>query len=689
MIAQTSGGGDAARAACARILDGAASLLGVAAPVIDLLIRVSLARAFFAPGMLPGGDPSSVLAAAWPTLIAQVAGPMLLAVGFLVRPVALAMLALTLLAQTSGPAVDAHLFWAALFGWYVAQGAGPLSLDHILQRGLGVSPLPFASRAMQAAAWSDREIAPLYRLILRAWLATALFAPAAYPAMLPSGAFAALASAWTMAAAMMLLLGLATPLVAAALLLGEVGADAIGMGTVVTFYEPLLLALLAVSGAGRYSLDHLLVRFAHAERPLPEDAPHIVIVGAGFGGMACAAKLRHERARVTLIDRHNYHLFQPLLYQVATGGLSPGDIATPVRGVFRDNPRLRVLRGTVSAVDAAARLLVVDDRPIPYDALVLATGASHGYFGRDDWAAFAPGLKAIEDATGIRSRILAAFERAEATDDPIDRRTLLTFLICGAGPTGVEMAGAIAELARHGMDKEFRSFDPASARILLVQSGPRVLPQFDERLSGFARGSLERLGVEVRVDSRVEAIDADGVLVNGERIAAGTVIWAAGVVASPAASWLRQQSDKAGRVKVGPDLSVPGLPDVFAIGDTSLALAWNGQPAPGLAPAAKQGGEYVAGVLRARLRGRQPPPPFVYRHQGSLATIGRRSAVADFGRLKLTGALAWWLWGAVHVLFLVGLRNRVSVMFGWVWSYVTFGAGVRLITGEATMRKRG
>jgi NADH dehydrogenase/putative oxidoreductase len=413
-----------------------------------------------------------------------------------------------------------------------------------------------------------------------------------------------------------------------------------------------------------------------------EDAPHIVIVGAGFGGMACAEGLRHEQARVTLVDQHNFHLFQPLLYQVATGSLSPADIATPIRGVFRDNPGIAVLCGAVSGIDPKARCVTVDGRAIPYDALVLATGASHGYFGHEEWAEYAPGLKSVQDATAIRSRVLDAFERAEAATDPAARAALLTFLVCGAGPTGVELAGAIAELSRNGMEKEFRHIDPATARILLVQAGPRVLPQFDERLSAFARKSLQGLGVEVRVDSRVEAIDAQGVTVNGERIAAGTVLWAAGVVASPAAAWLGIKPDRAGRIPVGPDLSVPGLPDVFAIGDTALSLAWNGNPVPGLAPAAKQGGAYVASVLRARLRGRKAPPPFRYRHQGSLATIGRKSAIADFGRIKLTGALAWWLWGAVHILFLLSMRNRLSVMLGWAWSYFTFGIGVRLITED-------
>ena len=373
-------------------------------------------------------------------------------------------------------------------------------------------------------------------------------------------------------------------------------------------------------------------------------------------------------------------MFQPLLYQVATAALSPADITTPVRAAFRDNARMRVLRGTVTAVDAAARRVIADGRAIAYDMLVLATGATHGYFGREEWAVYAPGLKSVADATSIRSRILDAFEKAEATDDAALQRKLLTFLICGAGPTGVEMAGAIAELARNGMAKDFRNFDPASARILLVHAGSRVLPQFDERLSAFARGSLEALGVEVHTDSRVELINGDGVVVNGERIAAGTVLWAAGVVASPASAWLGAEADRAGRIKVGPDLSVPGHPDIFAIGDTALSFAWDDQPVPGLAPAAKQGGAYVASVLRTRLRGRQPPPPFRYHHQGSLATIGRRSAVADFGRVRVTGAAAWWLWGAVHIFFLVGVRNRLSVMLGWVWSYFTFDVGVRLIT---------
>jgi putative oxidoreductase len=681
----TSYRGDRLRVRLAALLDVSRAALRVAAPVVDLLTRLSLAKAFFAPGMLPGSSVAD-FHAAWPMIIAQIVGPLLLTVGFWVRPVALVMLLLTLLAQSSGAPQDEHLFWAALFGWYVVHGAGPLSLDHVLNKGLGRSALPFASLAMAAGAWISREIGPLYLLALRLWLAAALAGPALAPATLPTmGAGMAFRPLAAVCGAL-LALGLATPVVAAVLFAVGSGMAMAGADKGMTIYGPLLLILLGVSGGGRYSLDYWIVQWAHRTLPPAEDAPHIIIVGAGFGGMACAAGLRHEPAQVTLIDLHNYHLFQPLLYQVATASLSPADVATPIRAAFRDDAKLRVLCGTVTAVDTTARRIIVDGRAVAYDALVLATGATHGYFGHEEWAAYAPGLKSLSDATTIRSRILDAFEQAEATQDPITRQHLLTFLICGAGPTGVEMAGAIAELARNGMAKDFRNFDPASARILLIQAGPRVLPQFSERLSAFARTSLEALGVEVRVNSRVELIDADGVVVNGERIQAGTVLWAAGVVASPAATWLESEADAAGRIKVGPDLSVPGSPDVFAIGDTALVLAWNGQPVPGLAPAAKQGGAYAASVLRARLRGRKPPPPFRYRHQGSLATIGRKSAVADFGRVRLSGAVAWWLWGAVHVLFLVGLRNRLSVMLGWVWSYFTFDVGVRLITEAGTRR---
>jgi NADH dehydrogenase FAD-containing subunit len=421
------------------------------------------------------------------------------------------------------------------------------------------------------------------------------------------------------------------------------------------------------------------------DRPLdaiPADWPHVLIVGGGFGGLACANKLRALPVRVTLVDRHNYHLFQPLLYQVATAGLSPADVATPIRGLFIDDHNISVRLGTVRSINASASEVCVGKDLISYDYLVLATGAAHSYFGRDDWAPFAPGLKRIEDGVAARSDVLKAFERAEASTDAEEQRRLMTFVVIGGGPTGVELAGAIAELARIGLNHHYRSIDPANARIILVQSGGRVLPSFPETLSARAKASLEDLGVEVRVNSRVTDIDDDGVMVGAERIGSATVLWAAGVVASPAADWLGVEKDRAGRIIVGDDLKVAGHDHIFAIGDTAASNAWAGKPVPGLAPAAKQGGIYVANVIRAQLEGSDAPAPFRYRHMGSLATIGRKSAVADFGFIQLSGALAWWLWGAIHVAFLVGVRNRVSVIINWVWCYLSFRLSVQLITGE-------
>jgi len=311
---------------------------------------------------------------------------------------------------------------------------------------------------------------------------------------------------------------------------------------------------------------------------------------------------------------------------------------------------------------------------------VLATGARHSYFGRDDWAPFAPGLKRLEDATDIRRRLLLAFEEAENNDDAEKRRGWLTFVIVGGGPTGVELAGAIAELARHGLDREFRSIEPASARVLLVQSAPRLLPTFPEALSADASRALLKLGVEVQLKRKVDQVDGEGVVIGGERIRARTVLWAAGVTASAAGQWLQADTDATGRLKVGPALTLPGMDDVFAIGDTAMVEAWRGGPVPGLAPAAKQRGYYVAKVITARLADRAPPSPFRYRHFGNLATIGRQAAVVEFGPLQFRGPLAWWIWGAAHITFLVGARNRVTVLLEWLWAYLTFRRSTRLIT---------
>jgi NADH dehydrogenase len=411
--------------------------------------------------------------------------------------------------------------------------------------------------------------------------------------------------------------------------------------------------------------------------------PHVVIVGAGFGGLTAAQHLAGQALDVTVIDRRNYHLFQPLLYQVATAGLSPAQIAQPIRGILRGARNVRVLMGKVTGVDTARRCVQVDDRDFAYDYLILATGARHSYFDHDEWEPFAPGLKKIDDATEIRRRILMAFEKAESTDDENARRRLLNFVVIGGGPTGVEMAGAIAELARRAVARDFRRIDPRAARVLLVEGGPRVLAAFPEVLSARALRSLHRLGVEVKLGVPVSAVDAEGVTIGTERLPAVTVIWAAGVRASAAAKWLKAEVDRVGRVKVGPDLSVPGHPDVFVIGDTALALDPTGKPYPGLAPVAKQQGRFVAELLRARLTRTATARRFIYRDWGAMATIGRNHAVAHlFSRYKVGGLLAWLLWGVVHVMFLVGFRNRLTVLLDWMWSYITFQSGARLITGS-------
>lgn len=409
----------------------------------------------------------------------------------------------------------------------------------------------------------------------------------------------------------------------------------------------------------------------------------VVIVGAGFGGLEAARALARAPAEITLIDRQNHHLFQPLLYQVATAALSPGDIAWPVRAVFRRQRNLAVVMAEATGVDADARVVHAGDGlSFPYDALLLATGATHSYFGRDDWAPVAPGLKTIEDATDIRRRLLLAFERAEVTADEAERRRLLTFVVIGGGPTGVELAGAMVELAHHAMPREFRRINPAEARVVLVEAGPRVLPTFPEELSVVAHRSLERMGVQVRTNTRVTDCGAAGVECGDERIGASTVVWAAGVVASPAGAWIGAERDRQGRIRVGPDLSVPGLPDVFAVGDLVTATDGKGRPVPGNAPAAKQMGRHVGRVLAARAAGRPAPAPFAYRHHGDLATIGRRSAVVELGKIRLTGFVGWVFWGIAHIYYLVGFRSRVVVSFEWLWSYLTFQRGARLITGR-------
>jgi NADH dehydrogenase len=413
--------------------------------------------------------------------------------------------------------------------------------------------------------------------------------------------------------------------------------------------------------------------------------PRVVVVGAGFGGLEAARKLARSPVDVTVIDRRNYHLFQPLLYQVATAALSPADIAQPIRAVLRDQQNATVLLDEVIGVDVAARRVETRfgaDRS--YDYLILATGSQYAYFGHDDWPRLAPGLKSIDDATLIRRRVLFAFEEAETVTDPEIRQRLLTFVLVGAGPTGVEMAGALVELAHATLSRDFRHINPHTAHILLVEAGPRVLSGFPERLAAFAQHSLERMGVEVLLDTPIEAIDRDGVVARGKRIEAANVIWCAGIEASPVARWLGVPAGQGGRVRVALDLSVPGRPEIFVIGDAAFATGPTGEPLPGLAPVAKQQGQYVGEVISRLVRREPAPPPFHYRDEGALATIGRHSAIADLGWIKLTGPVAWILWGIVHIFFLIGFRSRMAVFLNWIWAWLTYGRGARLITGDTT-----
>lgn len=421
---------------------------------------------------------------------------------------------------------------------------------------------------------------------------------------------------------------------------------------------------------------------AHHEPFQPGDgAPagrHIVIVGAGFGGLRAAQQLKSSPARVTVLDRRNHHLFQPLLYQVATAGLNPSDIAAPIRGILRRQRNTTVLLAEVTAIDLATRRVLLSDGDIGYDFLILAAGATDNYFGHEAWAQHAPGLKSLDDAVEIRTRVLLAFEAAERASDDVERARWLTFVVIGGGPTGVELAGALGEIARHTLARDFRRFDPREARVVLLEAGPRVLAAYGEASSAIAAHQLERLGVDVRTGTMVTDIDAHGVTLGSERIAARTVLWAAGVRGVSLARTLGLPLDRAGRVVVEPDLSLPGHPEAFVIGDL-CAFEQGGKSVPGVAPAAMQMGDHAAANV-LRLLGGRPTEAFVYRDKGSLATIGRAAAVAEIGWFRLSGLLAWLAWLGIHVFFLIGFRNRALVLFEWSWAYLTYQRGARLIT---------
>ena len=420
--------------------------------------------------------------------------------------------------------------------------------------------------------------------------------------------------------------------------------------------------------------------------PAEPARPHaVVIVGAGFGGLAAARALAGSPARVTLIDRTNHTLFQPLLYQVATAALGADDIALPVRSVFRGSPHVAVLMAELTGIDRGRRCVLLEGAaPVAYDSLILATGSVYSWFGHDEWSARTPALKSLSDALSLRNRLLDAFERAEASTDAAETRRLLTFVVIGAGPTGVELAGSIAELARNTLARDFRRIRPAEARIVLCDAGDAVLAAFPRPLSLYAGGRLEALGIELRLGAGVERIDAGGVVAGGVRIEAECVFWAAGTAATPVARWLGEPGVGHGLVPVAPDCSLPGDPSIFVIGDAASMAGPDGKPLPGLGSVAKQQGAYVGHLIGRRLSGRHGrPAPFRYRNWGQLAIIGRSSAVADFGRVRLTGRLAWLLWSAIHLMLLVSARNRIVVYVNWVWAWLSYGRGARVITGTS------
>jgi NADH:ubiquinone reductase (H+-translocating) len=408
--------------------------------------------------------------------------------------------------------------------------------------------------------------------------------------------------------------------------------------------------------------------------------PHVVIIGGGFAGLSAAKTLQRKPVRVTLVDRRNHHLFQPLLYQVATATLSPGDIASAIRWILRRAGNVRVILGNVDAIDVTVRRVHLDDGAmLNYDYLIVATGARHAYFNHPEWEQYAPGLKTLEDALEIRRRVLIAFERAERETDPARQQELLTFVLVGGGPTGVELAGTLAEIARQTLRDDFRSIDTTRARIVLVEAGPTILPTFPEKLRVAARRSLQRLAVDVREGTAVTAIDRDGVWLGHERLDAGTVLWAAGVAASPLVATLGVPVDRAGRALVEPDLSLPGHPEVFVAGDAAAFLHQDGKPLPGVAQTAMQAAAHAAVMILHRVAGR-PTRKFMYRDLGNMAIVGRGSAIADLGKLQLSGPIAWLMWLFLHIFMLIGFRNRVLVFIQWAASYLTFQRSVRLIT---------
>ncbi|MGF6479141.1 NAD(P)/FAD-dependent oxidoreductase [Paraburkholderia sp. JPY419] len=619
--------------------------------------------------------------------------PLLLTAGLLTRPIALVLLVGGYGSITLGPG-GATL---VLLAWLVVLGPGTFSLDAMLGRGLAWVPLGPVRQIRKFYELIERYVSPALLLVSRAGIAASLcLACASTPSLFEPAVHHSLATLFvypSWIAAMLAFCIAFGCMTRPAMFIYAAMVPLAGIAMSMDDRLAILLVLLmfVATGPGVISVDQL---FAHWVLNSPGSAeggldrhPHVVVVGGGFGGIEAVRGLRNSQCRITLIDQRNHHLFQPLLYQIATAALSPGEIATPIRSLFRGQRNVLVRLGRVTGIDTAAREVLVGATRLEFDYLVLATGARHSYFGNDHWAPYAPGLKSIEDATSIRSRLLRAFEEAETAADEAARAAWLTFIVVGGGPTGIELAGAIAELAHHGMDQEYRTFDPSKSRVILVHAGPRVLPTFPPSLSAAAERSLRKLGVTVHLNTRVLGVDEDGADLGKDRIASRTILWAAGVAASPVAKWLNQPEDASGRIKVNDDLSVPAVEGVYAIGDAASSLGWNGASVPGLAPAAKQQGKYAARVIDAQLAGRPRPPPFRYRHFGSLATIGRQAAVAEIGPIRMWGAPAWWFWGAAHIAFLTGGPNRLKVILDWLWAYVTYRRSTRLITDPASDRR--
>ncbi|MEO1648984.1 MAG: FAD-dependent oxidoreductase [Pseudomonadota bacterium] len=688
-------------------------------PISDAVIRFFIAMWFLRSGLVKAADWDTALylaaneypvtwmsaeAAAITGVTIELVGPILLIAGFFTRPAAVAMAALTAVSQAVYVPTTSNLLVIAMLAWYAVSGPAALSMDRVLASGLKTSALPLAAPAIRAAEWSRDNLGPVLMAAIRIWLGLSLLLyagviepPVEVQSWLVANIFMGFPDWLAILSAVFFFTGFAAVVVSYGLFFLIALLMVVDAHPNVTLFPFLFLTLYEARGAGVFSVDRAIlawmeknILFDREYADIPDSWPHVVVVGAGFGGLAAVTRLKRLPVRITLIDKRNYHLFQPLLYQIATATLNPADIATPIRSLFKADGNVRVLKGEVSAIDSAEKSLTLASRQVvPFDNLVLATGATHSYFGKEEWGAFAPGLKTIEDGVEVRGTILNAFEQAEASEDEERIRRLLTFVIVGAGPTGVELAGAIAELAKLNVEREFRTVDPASARVILVQSAPRILPAFPEELAAKAHESLEALGVEIRTGARVTEIAETQVCIgDDDYIATETVLWAAGVTASPAANWLGAKSDRSGRVEVNDRLRVLGadgesIDHIYAIGDTALSHAWEGKAVPGLAPAAKQAGAYVSRVVEAELLDKPCPGPFEYKHQGSLATIGRKSAVADFGRFRLSGAVAWWLWGLVHVGFLTGARNRVTVVVNWGWSFFAKHSGIRLITGRS------